>query len=43
MYNINSTTRTAGTRSINFTNLADGVYYYNATVIDLANNQNIKL
>jgi hypothetical protein len=36
----NSTTRTNKVRTINWTNLNPGVYYYNVTVIDIANNQN---
>ena len=34
--NVNTTTLPAGARNINFTNLLDGAYYYNATILDLA-------
>jgi len=40
---VNVTTLTAGTRTINWTGLADGVYTYNVTVIDLALNTNTTL
>ncbi len=38
--NVNTTTFSAGTRIINWTSLPDGNYTYNATIVDLANNQN---
>jgi len=37
---VNATTLSAGTRSINWTSLPDKTYTYNATITDLANNQN---
>jgi len=37
---INITTYQAGNRTINWTNLNDGVYYYNVSIRDLANNLN---
>ena len=37
---VNTTTLGAGNRTFNFTSLVDGVYTYNVTVADLANNQN---
>jgi len=37
---VNSTSYTDATRSINFTNLPDGTYYYNVTVNDTVNNEN---
>ena len=37
---VNSTTFAAGTRKINWTAPRDGVYTYNVTVTDLANNRN---
>ncbi len=37
---INSTTLPAGSRTINWTNLTDGVYFYNVTARDIANNAN---
>jgi len=37
---LNNTTYTDGRTYINFTNLADGTYYYNVTVTDFANHQN---
>ena len=37
---LNTTTYTSYPNSINWTNLIDGVYYYNVTVFDLAGNSN---
>ena len=37
---VNETTFTDKTRTINWTNLLDGIYYYNVSVIDYANNKN---
>ena len=37
---VNETTLGVGNRSFNFTYLIDGVYYYNVTVEDSANNRN---
>ena len=37
---VNSTTYTDGTRTINWTSLPDGAYTYNVTVIDIAENSN---
>lgn len=37
---VNSTTYTDSTRQINWTNLANGLYYYNATTYDYAGNSN---
>ncbi|MFH1850074.1 MAG: hypothetical protein ABH879_07895, partial [archaeon] len=37
---VNSTTKRAGNRSINFTNLPDKVYFYNVTIRDKAMNTN---
>jgi hypothetical protein len=37
---VNITTLPAGTRTINWTNLNDGLYYYNVTVVDLLSHYN---
>jgi len=37
---INTTILASGNRNINFTNLVDGIYYYNATIEDLVNYKN---
>lgn len=37
---VNSTTYTDGTRTINWTSLSDGAYTYNVTIIDIAENSN---
>lgn len=37
---VNSTTLGAGNRTINWTNLADGTYYYNVLITDKVNQQN---
>ena len=37
---VNSTTYTDGTRTINWTDLADGIYTYNVTLVDDAGNSN---
>ena len=37
---INSTSSTTGLRTINWTNLVDGTYYYNVTINDTAGNEN---
>jgi cysteine-rich repeat protein len=37
---VNSTLITDSTKFINFTNLADNYYFYNATIVDRANNKN---
>ncbi len=37
---VNMTTLQNGSRYLNFSNLYDGLYYYNVTVTDLANNRN---
>src|SRR3989338_6874090 len=40
---VNSTTFTDNRRTINFTSLTDGVYYFNVTVFDIVGNQNSTL
>ena len=37
---VNSTTSTSGLRELNWTNLQDGVYYYNVTIFDILSNTN---
>ncbi|MFC2134931.1 DUF2341 domain-containing protein [Bacteroidota bacterium] len=38
--NINVSTLGAGNRNINFSNLANGVYYYNVSILDMVNHEN---